>query len=143
MHTTNELHENPTATITLATGTEAERRRPTETPPTTNATGSRSALQVTVERRVRLGRPPKYHSKELAELLSKCWMERERMCSKRLVIQLAPWLEEHERSFGPVSEPLRSTFLSLSHATIDRVLKPIRDRWHQQAGATLAGKTLA
>ena len=130
MHTTNDLRETISSTAT--TTPQSERQQTVETP--LPGSGG-SALQITVERRVRLGRRPKYHSKELGALLFQCWLERERMCSKRLVIQLAAWLEAHEQAAGPVAEPLRSTFLSLSHASIDRVLKPMRDRWYEQASA--------
>ncbi len=78
------------------------------------------------------GRKPRYHDSALARLVFLCWLGRERMCAKRLVLQLSSWLEEYERSHGAVDNSLRSLFLSMSAATIDRVLQVQRAEWYRQ-----------
>lgn len=77
----------------------------------------------------RRGRPALYRSQELANLVFKCWLGRERMCAKRLVFQLGSWLAEYEANNGPVAPELKERFLRMSAATIDRVLSPLRSNW--------------
>ncbi|MFM1847806.1 MAG: hypothetical protein RL417_1280 [Pseudomonadota bacterium] len=88
----------------------------------------------TVQRISRRGRKPEYHDPKLLDLLFQCWLERERMCAKRLVIQLESWLVEFEARNGAVPAELRTIFLDISAATIDRVLKVRRDDWYAANG---------
>jgi hypothetical protein len=87
-----------------------------------------------LSRTSRRGRKPEYHDPRLVELLFQCWLERERMCAKRLVIQLESWLNEFESRNGATPEELRKIFLEISAATIDRVLKGRRDEWYATNG---------
>ena len=77
----------------------------------------------------RRGRKRKYHDDALVQLLFLCWLARERMCAKRLVVQIPSWLEEHERVSGTLEHSLRARLLGISAATIDRVIKAKRDEW--------------
>jgi len=88
----------------------------------------------TLKRASRRGRKPEYHDPRLIELLFQCWLERERMCAKRLVIQLESWLIEFEARNGALESELRTIFLDISAATIDRVLKARRDQWYADHG---------
>ena len=83
--------------------------------------------------RSRRGRKQKYHDGELAHLLFLCWLARERMCAKRLVVQIPAWIEEHEQEHGAVEPLLRAKLFTISAATIDRVLKSKRDAWREGA----------
>jgi len=76
------------------------------------------------------GRPAEYRSTALIELVFQCWLERERMCAKRLVFQLESWLDEYTARHGTIEEDLRPRFLDISAASIDRILKERRDAWY-------------
>ena len=89
---------------------------------------------VSIQKMSRRGRKPEYHDPRLIDLIFQCWLERERMCAKRLVIQLESWLQEFELRNGALPNELRTIFLDISAATIDRVLKPRRDMWYSQNG---------
>ena len=78
------------------------------------------------------GRRAEYHSPQLLELIFQCWRDRECMCAKRLVIQLQSWLDEYEALNQSINEELKTKFLSISAATIDRILKPRRDQWYRR-----------
>lgn len=82
----------------------------------------------------RRGRKPAYHDPRLIDLLFQCWLDRERMCAKRLVIQLESWLNDFEAHNGALPEDLRKAFLNISAASIDRVLKGRRDVWYSENG---------
>jgi len=82
----------------------------------------------------RRGRKPEYHDPRLVDILFQCWLDRERMCAKRLVIQLESWLGEYEAKNGALPEDLRKTFLDISAASIDRVIKVRRDMWYAENG---------
>jgi len=88
----------------------------------------------TLARASRRGRKPEYHDPKLIDLLFQCWLARERMCAKRLVIQLESWLAEFEAHNGAIPSELRTIFLDISAATIDRVLKARRDEWYAMNG---------
>ena len=98
----------------------------------TMASTKKVAAQFLLISKRQRGRPAEYHDGNLEQLIYSCWLQRERMCAKRLVFQLESWLQEYEAAQGPVSAELRSRFLSISAATIDRVLKPLRDACYGQ-----------
>ena len=76
------------------------------------------------EPRKRPGRKPVYHSTELLRALKRIWLATDQMCSKRLVTAIPLWLPFYER----LSDEVRAKLLSISAATIDRLLAPIRAR---------------
>ena len=78
----------------------------------------------------RRNRTSRYHEPRLVELIFLCWSERERMCAKRLAIQIPDWLSSYEAVHGRVDESMRCLLLSISAASIDRVLKSKRDVWY-------------
>ena len=84
--------------------------------------------------RRRRNRKFRYRHPHLVALLFTCWVERERMCAKRLVVQLPHWLHEHEAVHGPVEESLRRLLLSISPASIDRALMIRRATWYASQG---------
>jgi hypothetical protein len=83
----------------------------------------------------RRGRPSEYRDEALVQLIFNCWLERERMCAKRLVHQLESWLQEHEAVNGSLPNELRAKFLAVSAATVDRVLRPLRAAWYADVAA--------
>lgn len=78
--------------------------------------------------RGRTGRPRKY-GLEVLQALKKLWEVGDRPCGKRLEPFVAELLEALERH-GEIEleEPIRKQLLELSAATIDRLLKPYRQK---------------
>ena len=70
----------------------------------------------------------RYDTPELVETLRTIWMASDQLCSKRLKAALPLWLPHYETSFHPLSADTLSLLGSISAATIDRLLKPIRAR---------------
>lgn len=67
-----------------------------------------------------------YDMPELVETLRAIWMASDQLCSKRLKAALPQWLPHYETSFHPLSADTLAKLGSISAATIDRLLQPIR-----------------
>jgi hypothetical protein len=74
------------------------------------------------------GPSSRYDTPELIEALRILWMASDQLCSKRLKAALPLWLPHDETSFHPLSVDTLALLDTLSAATIDRLLKPIRAR---------------
>ena len=74
----------------------------------------------------RPGRKPTYHSAELLVALKRIWLATDQMCSKKLVAAIPLWLPFYERTYGKLSARTKDQLLSISAATIDRVLAKAR-----------------
>jgi hypothetical protein len=72
------------------------------------------------------GPASRYDTPELVETLRTIWMASDQLCSKRLKAALPLWLPHYETSFYPLSADTLAMLDSISAATIDRLLKPIR-----------------
>jgi hypothetical protein len=68
----------------------------------------------------------RYDTPELVETLRTIWMASDQLCGKRLQAALPLWLPHYETSFHPLSVDTLAMLNSISAATIDRLLKPIR-----------------
>ena len=68
-----------------------------------------------------------YHEKGLVKALMRIWLESDQACSKRLKVIIPLWLPYYEKHYGELSETYKEKLLTISAATIDRLLKPIRD----------------
>lgn len=75
--------------------------------------------------RPRGGSQPRYGEAE-REVLKEIWLAAEQPCGKRLKEALVLWLPYYETDRGGLEEALRGRVLSLSAATIDRLLAPCR-----------------
>jgi len=73
---------------------------------------------------IRKGRKRKYDPKVLLPPLTKIWLAGDQMCSKKLKVALPLWLPFYDNSCEPLSNAIKEQLLSLSPATIDRLLKP-------------------
>jgi hypothetical protein len=80
---------------------------------------------LTGKQYLRRGRKRIYEEKELVEPLKYIWLATDQMCSKRLKAAMPLWLPHYEN----VSEEVRKQLLTISPATIDRLLKPHRARY--------------
>lgn len=72
------------------------------------------------------GPSSRYDTPELVETLRTIWMASDQLCSKRLKAALPLWLPHYEVSFHPLSADTLAMLGSISAATIDRLLQPIR-----------------
>jgi len=70
------------------------------------------------------------------EVLKGLWLLMSRPCSKLLKANVPLWLPHYERE-NPISPPVRAKVLQISHASIDRLLKPVRKKYGSHGlGAT-------
>jgi len=88
------------------------------------------------------GRSPVYRAKEILEPLKRIWRAANLPCSKRLKAILPLWLAGYSQSFGPLSPQVIKALRSISPATIDRVLKPVRSTYKKHGRATTKPGTL-
>ena len=58
--------------------------------------------------------------------MKKIWFSSDQACSKRLTAIIPLWLPSYEEKYGALSSDMKHKLLNISHATIDRILKPIR-----------------
>jgi len=72
------------------------------------------------------GRRPVYHSLELLTALKRIWLATDQMCSKKLVAAIPLWLPFYERAYEKLSDEVEKQLLSISAATVDRLLAPTR-----------------
>ncbi len=75
------------------------------------------------------GPTSRYGTPELIEALRTIWMASDQLCSKRLKAALPLWLPHYETSFHSLSADTLGLLDSISAATIDRLLKPIRAKF--------------
>src|SRR5215475_3285910 len=71
------------------------------------------------------GSAPRYGQAE-REVLKTIWLSAEQPCGKRLRAILPIWLSHYEKRYGQLAPLLRRNLLSISAATIDRLLAPCR-----------------
>ena len=90
----------------------------------------------------RPGRPSQYNQPALLAVLRRLWLATDQMCSRRLVAAMPLWLPHYERRFGTLEESLRLRLASISAASIDRLLKPIRVQHPKGLSGTKPGTLL-
>jgi len=76
----------------------------------------------------RPGRKALYHSPEFLRALKRIWLATDQMCSKKLVAAIPLWLPFYERTYGKLSNKTTRQLLSVSAATIDRLLAKTRTK---------------
>ena len=91
----------------------------------------------------RPGRKPVYRSTELMTALKRIWLTTDQMCSKRLVVAIPLWLPFYEQAYEQLSNEVKEKLLSISAATIDRLLAPTRVKIRSRGiGGTKPGSLL-
>jgi hypothetical protein len=88
------------------------------------------------------GRPSLYHRDDILNPLKKIWLGANLPCSKRLKAILPLWLPGYRLQFGNLSPEATTALVTISPATIDRVLKPVRVSYHKRGRATTKPGTL-
>lgn len=77
-------------------------------------------------RRRRPGRKPRYAGPELLTALKRIWFASDQMCSKKLKAAIPLWLPHYATVYPALTAETQERLLSISAATIDRLLKPVR-----------------
>lgn len=84
---------------------------------------------LTGKKHVRRGAKRRYEGNDLLEALKRLWLASDQMCSKRLKAAIVLWLPGYEEEYGPLPNDSKRKLLSISAASIDRLLKPYRARY--------------
>jgi hypothetical protein len=69
---------------------------------------------------------PRHYGGGLLEVVKVFWLAAEQMCGKRLAAALPDWLPHYQRLHGKLSSRQREELLSISPASLDRLLAPLR-----------------
>lgn len=91
-----------------------------------NGEVNRIAANKPKHRRKPPGCPKRYHDPGFKVALKAVWRETDYMCSKNLKKAMTVWLPAYEEVEGVFREDIRQKLLSISAASIDRVLKPYK-----------------
>lgn len=84
---------------------------------------------LTRKQYVRRGRKQQYDPKDILEPLKRLWLATDQMCGKRLKAAMKLWLPWYDKA---LSDEQRRALLSLSAASIDRLLKPCRVQYKRR-----------
>jgi len=79
-----------------------------------------------VRKKRRSGPRPIYASAEFLTALKHIWFASDQMCSKKLKAAIPLWLPFYATVYKALAPATQDKLLSISAATIDRVLKPVR-----------------
>jgi len=93
-------------------------------------------------KKAKRGRKSKYDDKIFLEVLHRIWRASDFMCSRRLKAIIPIWLPHYEQEYKSVDDKTTSLLLSISHATLDRILKPFRTRYGKGLCGTKPGSLL-
>jgi hypothetical protein len=88
------------------------------------------------------GRSPVYQRDLILKPLKQIWLAANLPCSKRLKAILPLWLPGYVQSFGYLPSEISQALLSISAATIDRLLHPIRIQYKTRGRTTTKPGTL-
>lgn len=90
----------------------------------------------------RAGRKPTYKDEVVLGPLKKIWLQSNQLCGRRLKVALPLWLPHYEQAYGRLNEGTIDLLLSMSSATIDRHLSPLRAKYGMSYGGTKPGSLL-
>ena len=88
------------------------------------------------------GRTSVYNKEPILKPLRLIWKASNLPCSKRLKAILPLWLPGYIKSFGPLPDDIEKALLTISPATIDRLLKPVKAKYKLHGRATTKPGTL-
>jgi hypothetical protein len=88
------------------------------------------------------GRKPFYHKDEILKPLKEIWKAANLPCSKRMKAIIPLWLPGYVGQFGNLTEDVMTGLLTISPATIDRILTPVRIRYKKKGRSTTKPGTL-
>jgi len=93
-------------------------------------------------RKKRRGKPAVYNKEAVIRPLKQIWLTANLPCSKRLKAALPVWLPKYNEHFGQQAEEVIRALLTISPATIDRILKPVRVQYQKRGKSTTKPGTL-
>src|SRR5574337_38807 len=67
-----------------------------------------------------------YDGESLLLALKRIWFASDQMCSKKLKAAIPLWLPFYVGEFEPLTDQVQQKLLTMSPATIDRLLRPLR-----------------
>jgi hypothetical protein len=88
------------------------------------------------------GRKSLYNSPVLLKAIRTIWINADQPCSKRLLGAIRDWLPFYEEDYEVLSSTDREKLLKISAATLDRHLKPIREKVQRKRLCTTRPGTL-
>jgi len=88
------------------------------------------------------GKPVVYDKEAIIRPLKQIWLTANLPCSKRLKAIIPMWLPKYIEYFGQITEEVSKALLTISPATIDRILKPIRIQYQKRGRSTTKPGTL-
>jgi len=88
------------------------------------------------------GRKSLYNKEAIVKPLKRIWLAANLPCSKRLKAILPLWLPGYIQSHGDLDKEVIDCLLRISHATIDRLLKPVRVKYKGRGRSTTKPGTL-
>jgi hypothetical protein len=90
----------------------------------------------------RAGSKPKYYSEDFISTLKIFWSSSDYMCSKRLKAAIPLWIPFYDSTYGKLDQNVKELLLSISSATIDRILKKARLNLKKGLSGTKPGTLL-
>lgn len=88
------------------------------------------------------GKQSMYNNPAVLEPIKRIWLAANLPCSKRLKAIIPLWLPWYGHEYSPLDHSVASAILSISPASIDRALKPVRQHYRQCGRATTKPGTL-
>lgn len=89
-----------------------------------------------------VGRKPVYRDSAFLTALKRIWFASDQMCSKRLVEVISLWLPFYGKRFEPLTPTTKRKLQTISAASIDRALQPVRVKLHKGRCTTRPGTLL-
>jgi hypothetical protein len=88
------------------------------------------------------GPKTRYQPKQVLTPLKRIWFATDQMCSKKLKAAIPLWLPFYEQEHSPVKEHVKTQLHTMSPATIDRLLQPVRIQYKKGRCGTKPGTLL-
>jgi hypothetical protein len=88
------------------------------------------------------GRPSLYPASLYLEPLKRIWIHSDQLCGKRLKMALPLWLPYYDEAYGSLEPSVYNGLLSISAATIDRLLASSRVKCKRSLCGTKPGSIL-
>ncbi|MDF1757555.1 MAG: hypothetical protein P1U74_04585 [Legionellaceae bacterium] len=92
--------------------------------------------------RKKTGRPKVYPDNLYLEPLKRIWLLSDQLYGKRLKMALPLWLPYYADAYGSLEQAIYDGLLSMSAATIDRLLIPLRVKYKRSFSGTRTGSIL-
>lgn len=88
------------------------------------------------------GRPKIYPESDYLLPLKRVWLFSDQLCGKRLKMALPLWLPHYGQAYDTLEPGIYEGLLSMSAATIDRLLAPLRVKFKRSLSGTKPGSIL-